>query len=406
MSNDFEKTLRQHLHREADETREFPRRLRGRIRDGITPRARGRMAPQLALAGALVVVAIAVLAFRNPTIINVVTTGIKQLVQPSPSPTPQPFLCEDQSGGSSGLTATLTNIRPGSHAGDGYDRVVFDFNGGIPSWDLTRQESASFVRDPSGQNVRLDGTAGLKLVLRGTEVYAPSAPKGTPPGGPPSNLKPSFSAIREITQIGSFEKGLSYGIGLSSSRCVRVLQLNNPSRLVVDVATSGGPSAVPAPTPLPTTPAATDNGPFACNDRSGGVSGSPAMQLTNVRVAHQAGYDRIVFEFAPPAGATAYQPNYTVSRQASAQFVKDPSGLPVSMHGSAGLRVVFHGASGASSYSGSRDQIYNLPVLQEVEQLGDFEAVLSWGAGLSRSSCIRTLELSNPTRLVIDVQTP
>jgi hypothetical protein len=45
-------------------------------------------------------------------------------------------------------------------------------------------------------------------------------------------------------------------------------------------------------------------------------------------------------------------------------------------------------------------------VLQEVEQLGDFEAVLSWGAGLSRPSCIRTLELSNPTRLVIDVQTP
>src|SRR5207302_1123663 len=55
--------------------------------------------------------------------------------------------------------------------------------------------------------------------------------------------------------------------------------------------------------------------------------------------------------------------------------------------------------------SGPAMQLTLLDV-QEVEQLGDFEAVLSWGAGLSRASCLRTLELSNPTRLVIDVQTP
>jgi hypothetical protein len=130
------------------------------------------------------------------------------------------------------------------------------------------------------------------------------------------------------------------------------------------------------------------------------------MQLTAVRVAHQPGFDRIVFEFAPQPGATAHIPAYTVSRQASAKFIKDPSGLPVTMHGSSGLRIVFHGASGADSYSGPRDFTPSLPVVQEVEQLGDFEAVLSWGAGLAQTSCIRTLELSNPTRLVIDVQTP
>jgi hypothetical protein len=130
------------------------------------------------------------------------------------------------------------------------------------------------------------------------------------------------------------------------------------------------------------------------------------MQLTDVRVAHQPGFDRIVFEFAPQSGASPRVPAYTLSRQASATFVKDPSGLPVTMRGSAGLRIVFHGASGVTTYNGSRDLTPNLPVVQEVEQLGDFEAVLSWGAGLSQASCIRTIELSNPTRLVIDVQTP
>ena len=395
MSDDFEKNLRDHLHREAEETREFPRRLRGRIRDGIAPRTRARMAPQLALAGALVLVAVVVLAFRNPTIINVVVATFKGIV-PSPSPTPQPFLCQDQSGGSSGVIATLTNIRPGSHAGDGYDRVVFDFNGGIPSWDLTRQESATFTRDASGQQVTLDGSAGFKLVLRAADVA----------GGVPSDLTPRYTSIREVAQLGNFEHQLTYGFGLSSSQCVRVLQLSN-SRLVVDVATNGSASTTAAPTPLPTVPpSGTDVSAFSCVDHSGGISNGPAMQLTAVRVAHQPGFDRIVFEFAPQAGATAHIPAYTVSRQASPKFVKDPSGLPVTMRGSSGLRIIFHGASGADTYTGPRDFTPNLPVVQEVEQLGDFEAVLSWGAGLSQASCIRMLELSNPTRVVIDVQTP
>lgn len=394
MSDDFEKGLRDHLRSEAEETREFPRRLRGRIRDGIAPRSRARMAPQLALAGALVLVAVAVLAYRNPTIINVVTTNINKIF-PSPSPTPQPFICTDRSGGSAGLSAQLTSIRTAPH--DGYDRVVFEFGGaGIPSYDLTRQDSATFTRDASGQSVTLDGAAGLKLVFRDADAAS----------GVGTDLKPALKGLREIAQVGSFERVLSYGIGISSSQCVRVLELSGPPRLVVDVATTASASTTAAPTPLPTAPAATDLGSFTCQDRSGGTSGSPAMQLTDVRVAHQPGYDRIVVEFAPQAGASPRLPAYTLSRQASAHFVKDPSGQPITMRGSYGLRVVFQQATGASTYNKSRDLTPNLPVVQEVEQLGDFEAVLSWGAGLSRQSCVRTLELSNPTRLVIDVQTP
>ena len=394
MSDDFEKNLRDHLHHEAEETREFPRRLRGRIRDGIAPRTRARMAPQLALAGALVLVAVAVLAFRNPTIINVVTTNLQQLF-PTPTPTPQPFTCTDRSGGTTGASSQLSTIRTAPH--DGYDRIVFEFSGQIPSYDLSRQDSATFVRDASGQPVTLDGTVGIKLVFRDTDAASSI----------PADAKPALTSVREIAQIGNVERVLSYGIGLASSQCVRVLELSGPARLVVDVATTASASTTAAPTPLPTVPpSATDLGAFSCLDHSGGANSGSAMQLTHVRVAHQAGFDRIVFEFAPPAGATAHLPAYTVSRQASAKFVKDPSGQPVTMRGSAGLRIVFHGASGATSYSESRDQTPNLPIVQEVEQLGDFEAVLSWGAGLSQASCIRTLELTNPTRLVIDVQTP
>lgn len=397
MSDDFEKNLRDHLHREAHEIPDFPRSLRGRIREGIAPSRRTPMVPQLALAAALVLVAIAVLTVRNGSVIlNEVKTALSQIApSPSPSLTPQPFTCTDRSGGTAGISGQLTGIRVAHHAeAPGFDRIVFDFSGGIPSFDLTRQESASFIKDPGGQSLILDGNAGLKLVFRDTAVQ-----------GVPTDQKTSLPGVHEIAQLGDFEHVVSYGVGLTSSQCVRVLQLSGPSRLVVDVGTSTPETA--APTPLPTQPQATDLGPFTCQDAAGGTNSGPAMQLTAIRVGHQpAGYDRIVFEFAAPAGASLQLPAYTLSRQGSVSFVKDPSGLPVTMKGSSGLRVVFHGATGADTYTGSRDITPDLPVLKELEQLGDFEAVLSWGAGLSQSSCSRTIELSNPTRLVIDIQTP
>jgi hypothetical protein len=399
MSDRFDKDLREHLHREAEETREFPRALRGRIREGITPRGRAALMPQLALAGALVLVAIAVLAVRSPqVVINDVRSTVTQLFStPSPAPTPQPFLCQDRSGGSTGITSQLTAVRVAGHEADGYDRIVFEFSGGIPSYDLTRQTSADFVRDPSGQPISLDGSTGLKLVLRDADLAS----------GVAGDIKPQLASVKEIAQVGNFERVLTYGVGLSSTTCVRVLTLTAPSRLVIDVATTAQPSTTAAPTPLPTATAqASDLGPFSCQDQSGGSSTGAIMQMTALRVDHHPGFDRIVFEFTAPSGATADLPAYTLSRQASSTFVKDPSGLEVTLQGSNGLRIVFHGATAANSYPGSQDVSPGLPVVKEVEEIGDFEAVLSWGAGLSRGSCLRTLELANPTRLVIDIQTP
>ncbi|HEY9287174.1 MAG TPA: hypothetical protein VIT43_04030 [Candidatus Dormibacteraeota bacterium] len=396
MSDRFEDKLRDQLHSEAEQIREFPRSLRGRIREGITPQRRSGLVPQLALAGALVVVAAVMLVARTPQVfVQDVKTAISNIL-PTPSPAPQPFLCEDRSGGSTGVSTQLTTVRAASHESDGYDRVVFEFSGGIPSYDLTRQASAAFIRDASGQPVQLDGSAGLKLVFRDVD----------PASGTASDVKPGLASVRQVTQLGAFERVLTYGIGLSSSQCVRVTTLSAPSRLVVDVATTPSASTTAAPTPVPTASQTASLPPFACQDFSGGTAGG-AMQLTDVRSAHQSGgYDRIVFEFTAPSGTVPHIPSYTVTRQASSNFVKDPSGQEVILQGSDGLRIVFHGASAAGSYPGASDLKPNLAVVKELEKIGDFEAVLSWGAGLSQDACIRTVELSGPTRLVVDVQTP
>jgi hypothetical protein len=354
------------------------------------------MAPQLALAGALVLVAVVALGLRNSTVvINTVHSAI-QVVLPTPSPSPSlpAFSCTPVSGGNAGSSTGLSTIRAARH--DGYDRVVFQFASGIPSYDVVGQESSTFLRDASGQPVTLDGSAGVKVILRTTD--APSSSQDS---------QPKLPAIRQIAQIGNFEHQLTYGIGLTSSTCFRVIELSNPARLVIDFDTSH-PSATPslAPTPAPTSPpspAPSALTPFTCSDLSGGKpTGTSPAQLTQVRIAHQAaGYDRIVFEFA-----SGPVPSYTLTRQASTNFTKDASGQPVTLQGSSGLKLVFHGASGYPTYTGSTDLKPGLPVVQEVEQIGDFEGVLSWGIGLSQQSCMRTLELSSPTRLVIDVQTP
>ena len=397
MSDKFERELREHLHKEAAQTPQFPRALRSRIAEGVSPRGRSRLAPQLVLAGALVLVAVVALGLRNSTTIIKTVQSAIQVVVPSPSPGPTPglpaFTCAPVSGGNAGTSAALTAIRPGGHSG--YDRVVFDFTGSIPSYDVVGQDSSTFVRDASGQPLNLDGSAGVKVILRATDAPASS-----------QDSQPKLTAIRQIAQVGNFEHQLTYGIGLASSTCFRVIELSNPARLVVDFDTSK-PSATPslAPTPAPTTPpspAPSSLTPFACTDLSGGTATTPPAQLTAIRIAHQAaGYDRIVFEFG---GGPV--PSYTLTRQASTHFTRDASGQPVTLQGSSGLKLVFHGAAGYPTYTGSTDLKPGLSVVQEVEQIGDFEGVLSWGIGLSQQSCMRTLELSGPTRLVIDIQTP
>jgi hypothetical protein len=146
-------------------------------------------------------------------------------------------------------------------------------------------------------------------------------------------------------------------------------------------------------------PASADSlGAFTCNDRSGGVAGAPAT-VSALRVAHHDGYDRLVIGFA----TSNSMPQYQLARQATSTFIRDASGQPVTLQGSAGIRVVLHNADIASGVP--NDLRPDLPEIREVAQIGNFERVVSYGVGLSTPACIRVLELSGPTRLVIDVQT-
>lgn len=155
------------------------------------------------------------------------------------------FTCANKSGGVTGAPGTVSALRVAHH--DGYDRLVFEFAstaaGAIPEYSLSQQNSSSFTRDASGQTVRLDGSDGIRTVFRNTSVGS----------GVPSDVKSALPAIREVANIGDFERVTSYGIGLSSAACFRVLELSGPTRLVLDVQTA--PDAAPSAAPVSTTAA-------------------------------------------------------------------------------------------------------------------------------------------------------
>ncbi|HZV52445.1 MAG TPA: hypothetical protein VFD49_22120 [Candidatus Dormibacteraeota bacterium] len=173
-------------------------------------------------------------------------------------------------------------------------------------------------------------------------------------------------------------------------------------------ASTPGPSALPAPTALPTEEPS-DQAPagvgYSCEAQTGGPgrAGAPSV-LRDARVGRHdgGGFDRFVLEFDTATW------RYDVVPQGNV-FVRDPSGLPVTLDGSAGLRVVVHNATNHDPQGQPVETVLNstpeFPALRQLAQLGDFEGVLTWGLGIaSASRCFRSFVLTSPSRLVVDVQ--
>ncbi|TME45415.1 MAG: hypothetical protein E6I56_09425 [Chloroflexi bacterium] len=143
------------------------------------------------------------------------------------------FGCANASGGTSATAATISGVRIAHH--DGYDRLVIGFatSNGVPSYTVQRQASSTFIRDASGASASLEGSAGIKIVVHNADIMP----------GAPADQKPRLPEVREMANIGNFERVASYGVGLRDQACIRVFELSGPSRLVIDVQTPPDASA-------------------------------------------------------------------------------------------------------------------------------------------------------------------
>jgi hypothetical protein len=130
----------------------------------------------------------------------------------------------------------LVDVRVGRH--DGFDRVVFEFDGTPPSYSV-RFVGKPVHADPSDEVVPLKGEAALVVHVHGSGVD----PSGSRPPhayqGPWEIVPEDASAIRELVSTSDYEGLLIWAIGLDDEKPFAVATLQDPSRLVVDIDHAG-----------------------------------------------------------------------------------------------------------------------------------------------------------------------
>jgi hypothetical protein len=152
---------------------------------------------------------------------------------PSPFPTPSPvpsstppagFYLADSSGGSVASNAVVA-VRVGQHPG--YDRIVIEFVSGVPNYTVTRQSTPAFIRSPRGDQVTLEGSAGVLIVIHSVNNWTSYAG--------PTAFHPGYPYLRQALLVENFEGYQQWALGIQGTPALRVFTLASPSRLVVDV---------------------------------------------------------------------------------------------------------------------------------------------------------------------------
>jgi hypothetical protein len=129
-----------------------------------------------------------------------------------------------------GAGGRLSKIRVGRHAR--FDRVVFEFVGGVPSYDVRYRGVAGATG--SGLPIPLHGTTALEVRMGARTVWPPpDAPHLT---FRPRRITVHHPTLRSVGYGGEFEGWSAFGVGLVGRSGFRIIELANPSRLAIDVA--------------------------------------------------------------------------------------------------------------------------------------------------------------------------
>ena len=164
---------------------------------------------------------------------------------------------------------------------------------------------------------------------------------------------------------------------------------------------TASPSASPATSPSPATTPSPVASPFVCTTGAPATAPNPPAVafIDRVQTGAHAGYDRLTIEFN-----NGQPSSVEIKPQSGTGFTTSPRGQPVTLAGQAGILVIIHGSDAHTAYSGPTDITNAYPALVEVRQLEDFEGQTQWGLGLAKPACYRAFMLTNPARLVIDIQ--
>jgi hypothetical protein len=135
---------------------------------------------------------------------------------------------------SSSETALLDRIAVGRH--EGYDRVVFQFQNGLPGYRVEYVQPP-LKEDGSGKPVSVQGNAIVLVRLEPASGFDLNTAEGVMTYKGPKRIEGAAagtSVVQELVRTGDFEAVLSWAIGLSDKVDFRVRTAAAPSRLIVD----------------------------------------------------------------------------------------------------------------------------------------------------------------------------
>lgn len=122
----------------------------------------------------------------------------------------------------------LRDVRTGSQ--EGFDRVVFEFAG-----DQLPEHKVEYIDQPvrcgSGMKAEVAGRAWLQVQLRPAQAHDEKGAVTVKS----LEWRPKLRTVEEIQLTCDFEADVTWVLGLDQKREYKVLELNGPPRVVVDV---------------------------------------------------------------------------------------------------------------------------------------------------------------------------
>jgi hypothetical protein len=138
-------------------------------------------------------------------------------------------------GASTGTEITLLDrIAIGRH--EGYDRVVFQFQNGLPGYRIEYVQPP-LKEDGSGNPVSVQGNAIVLVRMDPASGFDLNTGEGVMVYKGPKRIDASSagtSVVQELVRTGDFEAVLSWAIGLSDKVDFLVRTATSPARLIVD----------------------------------------------------------------------------------------------------------------------------------------------------------------------------
>jgi hypothetical protein len=132
-------------------------------------------------------------------------------------------------------TALLERVAVGHH--EGYDRVVFQFQGeGLPGYRVEYVEPP-LKEDGSGNPVSIDGHAFVVVRMEPASGFDLNTGEGVLVYKGPKRIEGAnagTTVVKEVVRTGDFEAVLSWAIGLEEMVDFRVTRAADPARLIVD----------------------------------------------------------------------------------------------------------------------------------------------------------------------------